>query len=140
MNTLILFEPELASNVGSIIRTCVCFNVKLYIIRPTSFVWDEKKIKHTSLDYIDKIEIRFFNSFQEVVKFHDGRIIATNCSNTAVSYKKFTFLENDAILMGKESTGLPEEISSTLNNITIPIEDRSLNLAIASAILVSYLK
>lgn len=133
---LVLFEPEIPYNVGLIIRLSACFKSKLVIIRPFSFIWDEKKLKNSSIDYIDKVEIIFFDSFEEFKKNHNGRIIGTAVENSC-SYSKFKFQENDAILMGKESVGLPENIANQVQNIRIDIYERSLNLAIASSILLS---
>ena len=136
-----LFEPELAQNVGSIIRICACFQCELNIIRPTSFIWDEKKIKHSALDYLNDIKINFFDSFQEFKKQQNGRIIAATCAQNAIHYKKFQFENNDIILMGKESSGLTEEIINNTNErITIPIKNRSLNLAVATGIIIAHAK
>lgn len=134
---LVLFEPEIAFNVGSIIRLSSCFKTKLVIIRPCGFIWDKKFLKRSAMDYFDKCEIYFFNEFNDFKKQHTGRILSTSSKN-GVLYNKVSYLENDAILMGKESTGLPEEISNKTDiKLNIPIYERSLNLSLSSAILLS---
>lgn len=134
---LVLFEPEIPYNVGSIIRLSSCFQSKLVIVRPCSFIWDIKKLKRSVMDYYDKCEIIFFNSFQQFKEHHNGRILSTS-SNNGTLYDSLHYLPNDAILMGKESTGLPSEIfDKTDIQLNIPIFERSLNLALSSSILLS---
>lgn len=134
---LALFEPEIPHNVGSIIRLSACFQTKLIIIRPCAFIWDIKKIKRSVMDYYDKCQIEFYNTFAEFKNTHKGRILTTSSKN-GTNYSEIKFLENDAILMGKESTGLPDEIFNQLDTkINIPISERSLNLSLSSAILLS---
>lgn len=104
-----LFEPEIPANVGSIIRLSVCFGAKLVIIRPIGFIWDHSKLARSAMDYFAQANIIFFDSFDEFKAQHDGRIIAT-AIGFGNDYSKFIFQPNDAILMGKESTGLSKEI------------------------------
>ncbi|WP_342261865.1 TrmH family RNA methyltransferase [Alphaproteobacteria bacterium endosymbiont of Tiliacea citrago] len=134
---LVLFEPEIPYNVGSIIRLCACFKTKLVIIRPCGFIWDIKKLKRSVMDYYDKCEIVFFNEFKEFKKQHKGRILSTSSKNGTM-YSELKYEKNDAILMGKESLGLPEEVfNQTDIKLNIPIFERSLNLSLSSAILLS---
>ena len=134
---LCLFEPEIHLNVGSIIRLSACFSNKLVIIRPIGFIWDVSKLSRSAMDYIEKIDIVFFDSFQEFKKQHEGRIVAAGVGK-GVSYSEFDFMPGDAILMGKESVGLPESVYDQVDGVVnIPIKARSLNLAMASAILIS---
>lgn len=134
---LVLHEPEIPYNVGSVIRLCACFKSKLVIIRPCSFVWDTKQMKRSVLDYYDKCNIVFFNEFDEFKTNHNGRILATSSKN-GIHYNEFKYLPNDAIIMGKESSGLPNNIfDKTDIKLNIPIFERSLNLSLSSAILLS---
>lgn len=134
---LCLFEPEIPQNVGSLIRLSACFKTKIVIIRPVGFVWDIKRLARSAMDYIDLVDIIFYDSFGDFKQSHDGRVLATAIGK-GHDYSKFQFQENDAILMGKESIGLPSEIYSKVDElITIPIHARSLNLAMAGGILLS---
>lgn len=137
MPFLVLHEPEIPFNVGSLIRLSACFKTKLVIIRPCSFPWDPQRIKRAVMDYYDKCEIIFYNSFDEFKEQHNGRILSTS-SKEGEFYFKFKYQTNDAILMGKESEGLPKEIFNQITHkIHIPIHERSLNLSLSSAILLS---
>ena len=137
MAFLTLFEPEIPFNVGAVIRLSACFSSKLAIIRPTGFVWDVARMKRSAMDYLQMVDIKFYNSFDEFKLAHDGRILAT-AIGTGHDYAKFEFQSDDAILIGRESIGLTKDIYSKVDEIiTIPINARSLNLALASAILLS---
>jgi len=135
---LVLFEPEIAQNVGSLIRLSSCFQTKLIIIRPMAFIWEPKKLKRSAMDYINNTKILFFDSFNEFKQQHTGRIIGSLANNNAKQYNSIIYKSNDAIFLGKESTGLNKEIiENTDFNITIPIRQRSLNLSMAGAILLA---
>jgi len=138
MSFLVLFEPEIPFNVGSLIRISACFSSKLAIIRPTGFVWDVSRMKRSAMDYLEQVDIVFYNSFDQFKTAHDGRIIGT-AIGSGTAYQEFAFQPNDAILLGKESTGLPADIYSKLDNtVTIEIKARSLNLSTAGAILLAH--
>lgn len=137
MPFLALFEPEIPFNVGSLIRLSACFSSKLVIIRPTGFVWDITRMKRSVMDYIDLVEIQFFDSFDEFRKNHNGRVLAT-AIGSGNDYSKFQFCNDDAILLGRESVGLPQYVYDNIDElITIPIKARSLNLSLAGAILLA---
>ena len=78
MTKIVLFQPDIAGNVGTIIRTCVCFDLELHIIEPCGFPFDIQRIKKSALDYIDFakifIELRSF-AFDH---YHNGIIISNS--------------------------------------------------------------
>jgi tRNA (cytidine/uridine-2'-O-)-methyltransferase len=135
-----LFQPEIAVNVGNIIRSCACFGSDLHIIEPCGFPFDINKIKKSALDYYNLVNIERHNSFSdfftnEIVNKKHRLILATTKSNQNI--KDFTFLENDIVLFGQESSGVPTEIRDKCHdqiNIKIKNNTRSLNLAISCGI------
>jgi tRNA (cytidine/uridine-2'-O-)-methyltransferase len=139
MLKIVLFQPEIAGNVGSIIRCCACFNADLHIIEPCGFPFDLNRIKKSSLDYIDHVKINRYKSFQDFyeknINLNNRLILATTKSDNNVF--NFEFKENDFILFGQESSGVPDFIHQlTPNRITIKMKNgqRSLNLAISCGI------
>lgn len=100
------------------------------------FVWDPKRVKRTAMDYFDKVDIKFFDSFSDFKNFHKGRVIAATARG-GQNYRNFVFKEGDAILLGKESSGLPDFILNDTECINIPIKARSLNLSLSGAILLA---
>ena len=55
MINIVLFEPEIPGNTGNIMRTCVATNSRLHLIKPLGFSLDEKYIKRSGVNYIDKL-------------------------------------------------------------------------------------
>ena len=133
---LCLFEPEIAQNTGTIARLCACFNVTLNIIEPTSFVLSDKGFKRAGMDYINKMNIKLHGSFWEFKAQYNGRIILLDTKATLV-YHKLRYQPTDCIMLGKESTGVPDEVYNACDEkVLIPMENntRSLNLAVSAAI------
>ncbi len=143
MPAIALFEPEIAGNVGTIIRTNACFNAPLHIIEPCGFPFDMQRIKKSALDYIEHTKIIRHASFSA---FLQAEIIDKNCrlilatTKGSIDYRKFEFLESDVILFGKESAGVPENVVAQAHaKILIPMQNqmRSLNIAISCGIILA---
>ena len=140
-----LYQPDMPQNLGVIIRTAACLEFPLHIIKPLPFSMTDKRIKGAVMDYIDHCEIvnhENWDNFYLYSKKNNSRIILAT-TKTDNNLYEFKFEDNDIILFGKETAGVPETIHNTVNNkITIPISSktRSLNLATSVAIVVSSIK
>lgn len=133
---LCLFEPEIAQNAGTLARLCACFNVGLNIIEPTSFIIGDKKFKRSGMDYIEKADIKFHDSFYDFKNQHNGRIILLDVKATT-KYYDINYQITDCLMVGKESTGVPDDIYDLCDEkIIIPMNPntRSINVAISAAI------
>lgn len=135
-----LYQPDIAGNVGNIIRTAECLGVNFVdIILPTGFIFDDKQFKRASLDYGDSVEIIKYKTFTEYCdKFNDRKILLT--TKTTDNYYDFKFKEDDILVFGSESRGVSDEVRFLVDEkLTIPIRNncRSLNLAISVAIITS---
>jgi tRNA (cytidine/uridine-2'-O-)-methyltransferase len=143
MTKIVLFQPDIAGNVGTIIRTCVCFDIELHIIEPCGFPFDMQRIKKSALDYIAHAKIFRHDSFEnffstEILEKNQRLVLAT--TKGSVNYQKFIFAKNDVIMLGRESAGVPENVaSSTDHKIFIPMKNnmRSLNVAISCGIILA---
>lgn len=139
-----LFQPEIAGNVGTIIRNCACFNANLHIIEPCGFPFDLNKIKKSAMDYLNKIEIYRHNSFDDFYQKNISNcnrrlILATTKGNTDI--KSFKFNNNDILLFGQESAGVPDFIHQKANHgVFIKMKDdcRSLNIAVSCGIFLAF--
>ena len=137
-----LYQPDMPQNLGVIIRTAACLEFPLHIIKPLPFSMTDKRFKGAVMDYIDHCEIvnhENWDNFYLYSKKNNNRIILAT-TKTDNNLYEFKFEDNDIILFGKETAGVPETIHNTVNNkITIPINSktRSLNLATSVAIVVS---
>ena len=135
-----LFEPDIPQNTAAIIRTCACLGAKLEIIEPCGFLLSDKRFKRVVMDYMDEKEINFYQSAEAFFKNKKGERIILMTTKASVSYTKFVFKNNDTILFGRESAGVPEKVHKALvNKLKIPMENnkRSLNLASSVAIILA---
>ena len=92
------------------------------------------------MDYIEEKNIKFHKSFNEFLKSKENQRIVLMTTKASISYTKFKFKENDTILFGRESAGVPERIHKLIKNrLKIPMKNnkRSLNLATAVAIVLA---
>ncbi len=131
-----LYQPEIAQNVGAVLRLGACFGVPVDLIEPMGFAWDDKRVRRTAMDYIDAVEITRHAGFAELRAQTPGRLILLSTKGKQSPYD-FTFDANDTLLLGKESAGVPPEVAAACDAIIrIPIraEVRSLNLATAAAL------
>jgi len=141
MIKITLFQPDIAGNVGTIMRTCACLGLELHIIEPCGFIFDMQKIRKSALDYIDYVQLFRHNSFEDfyqnqITKNPQNRLVLLT-TKTKNSYTDFVFKENDILLLGRESAGVPEEVAEQCQHkITIPMKNqmRSLNIAMAAGI------
>lgn len=143
MPKVALFQPDIAGNVGTIIRTCVCFDIELHIIEPCGFPFDMQRVRKSALDYIDKARIVRHDSFADFanneVDQHNARLILASTKGS-VNYKDFAFEKDDILLFGRESAGVTDEVFNKSNHrvfIEMKNQMRSLNVAISCGIILS---
>ena len=133
---LCLFEPEIAGNVGAVMRLGACFGVPIDLIEPMGFDWDDKRVRRTAMDYIDHVDVTRFASFAVYRSAVTGRIVLFTTMGTASPYS-FHFQPDDILLFGKESGGVPADVADISDaRLRIPIrpEVRSFNLATSAAL------
>lgn len=142
MINIVLYEPEIPTNTGNIMRTCVATNTKLHLIEPLGFKLDEKSIKRSGVNYIDKLDYYVYKNFDEFKSKNPGTYYYFTRygkkPHTSFDYKK-AYSDGDIYLIfGKESTGIPRDIlaSDIEHCMRIPMTDnvRSLNLSNCVAI------
>ena len=135
-----LFEPDIPQNTAAIIRTCACLGAKLEIIEPCGFLLSDKRFKRVVMDYMEKNQIRFYESYNQFFENKKNQRIILMTTKAKVSYTKFKFNINDTILFGRESAGVPEEVHKMIKNkLIIPMKKniRSLNVATSVAIILA---
>ena len=137
---ILLYQPDIAGNVGTIMRMAVCFDLELNIIEPCGFPFDEDKIlKRSAMDYMKNVKLKRYSSFEEFKKNNENCRIVLLTTKSSVPYYDFKFQENDVIMVGRESAGVPDEIHNAVNDrLLIPMKNdaRCLNVAISLAIVV----
>jgi len=133
---LCLFEPEIAGNVGAVMRLGACFGVPIDLIEPMGFAWDDKRVRRTAMDYIDHVDVVRHASFEAFRQTTPGRLILFTTKAERSAYA-FDFQADDILMFGKESAGVPSEIAAASDaRLRIPIrpEVRSFNLATSAAL------
>lgn len=130
---IILHEPEIPHNTGSIGRTCVATGASLHLIRPLGFSLDEKAVRRAGLDYWNKLDLHSYNSFEDFLLQNPKAKIYMASTKARHTYAEVIYEEDSFIMFGKESAGIPEEIlvNYEATSIRIPMENdiRSLNLS-----------
>lgn len=145
MLDIALFEPEIAPNTGNIIRLCANCGANLHLIEPLGFDLEEKKVRRAGLDYHDLARVKrhkdlnAFLNYLEKEREGTYRIFACTTKTTG-HHVDADFTNNDVLLFGPETRGLPAELIESLpmeQRIRIPMmpDSRSLNLSNAVAII-----
>ncbi len=135
-----LYQPDIPQNTGTILRLAACFDLTVDIIGPTGFDMTDRALRRSGLDYLKHVKLVrhiSFDSFLEWQQEQESTRLILLTTHGEQSYLDFSFKENDILLLGRESSGAPEEVhKNAYSRIKIPIhqELRSLNIAMATAI------
>ncbi len=136
MIEIALYQPDIAANTGTIARLCACLGLKLTIIEPAGFAWDDSKLRRAGMDYLDIATIQRAVSWEAFVESTKGRRKLLLTTKSAVPYSTFQFQAGDILLLGRESSGVPEVVHASVDaRLTIPMQPnaRSLNVALSCA-------
>lgn len=133
---LALYQPDIPQNVGAALRLCACLGMVADIIEPTSFPWDDAKIRRSGMDYIQHVTIKRHASWDAFASHYQDRRIILLTTKTDKSYLDLKFEDGDILLAGRASDGVPALVhESSTHRITIPMAGgaRSLNVVNACA-------
>ncbi|MGE0181948.1 MAG: tRNA (cytidine(34)-2'-O)-methyltransferase [Parvularculaceae bacterium] len=136
---LVLYQPEIAQNAGAAIRAAACFGAAIEIIEPCGFPADARGLKRAALDYGALAAPTLHASwaaFAASTTRMAGRLILLS-TKAETSLWDFRFEEGDAVLIGRESAGVPDDVRAAVDAaIRIPLAPgaRSLNAATSGAI------
>ena len=132
-----LFEPEIAGNVGAVLRLGACLGVAVDLIEPMGFAWDDRRVRRTAMDYIDHVDVVRHASFAAFrASVGESRLILFTTKASQSAYD-FSYRPDDVLLFGKESAGVPPEVADASNaRLRIPMraQVRSMNLATAASL------
>ena len=137
-----LFEPDIPQNAGNIFRLGACLGIPIDIIEPAGFVIDDKRLRRASMDYYDYLDLTkhiSWENFYDWSKINSYRLILLT-TKSQKSYYDYIFQNNDILLFGRESSGVPDKVHSTVNErLTIPMikGPRSINLSSSVAMVTS---
>lgn len=137
---VVLFEPEIPQNTGNIMRTCSIFEMKLHLIEPLGYSLEDKYLKRSHMDYIEKLDYKVYKNFEEFYKANTNGQYVYFSRYGIKSFKDCVFEKDKDIYLvfGKESTGIDKNILKNHLDETyrIPMrgDARSLNLSNCVAI------
>ena len=139
---IVLYQPEIPPNTGNIMRLCANTGCALHLIEPLGFDLEEKKLRRAGLDYRDFAEVRRHADLTSYRDAHPRRRLLGLSTRASRLYHEIDYSEEDALLFGPETRGLPAQIRESLGEehcMRIPMraDSRSLNLSNAVA-LVTY--
>ena len=132
-----LFEPEIAGNVGAVLRLCACLGAQVDLIEPMGFAWDDRRVRRTAMDYIDHVAITRHAGFAAFRSGMGSRRLVLFSTKGAQSAYDFSFADDDVLLFGKESAGVPAAVAEACHaRVRIPMRPqvRSMNLATSAAL------
>lgn len=139
MVSLVLFEPDIPQNTGSLIRLSACMNTGLHIIEPCGFRLDDKALQRVAMDYGRQAEVirhLSWTSFMEYRQHSTSSRLLVFSTHATQPYTSFAFRTGDMILLGRESAGVPEHVRGSADGwLRIPLAKgaRSLNVAQAAS-------
>ena len=138
MLSLALYQPDIPQNVGNMLRLCACLGVDVHVIEPAGFDLSDRALKRAGMDYLAHVHpIRHltFGDFEAWRKESGRRLVLLTTAGT-LPYANLVYADDDVILVGRESAGVPEAVHRAANErVVIPMARglRSLNVATAAA-------
>ena len=131
-----LYQPEIAGNVGAVLRLAACLGVGVDIIEPTGFVFSDARMKRAGMDYIDQAQMVRHADWETYRLGAGGRLILLTTKGD-VSLCEMAFAADDILMFGRESAGVPHDVAKACAaRVRIPIAApaRSLNLSVSAGI------
>lgn len=132
---IVLVEPEIPPNTGNIARSCAATGAHLHLVKPLGFSIDDRSLKRAGLDYWPFVKLEVHESLEEFLQKYRGRQMYLATTKGTHRHTDIRFREEDMILFGRETRGLPKDFIAAHqeNTLRIPMSVdtrlRSLNLA-----------
>lgn len=140
---LVLFQPEIPHNTGSVGRTCLAIRAKLWLVRPLGFQIDDYYLRRAGLDYWEHLDVEIVDDWQALERAliepagRDPWLITKDAEQV---YTDVAFQRGDILIFGRESSGLPDWLHKRYaeRRLRVPIQEpvRSLNVSNVAAIIV----
>lgn len=135
---IVLVEPEIPQNTGNIARTCAVTGAALHLVRPLGFSVDDRSLRRAGLDYWDKLDVSYYDSFAELEERHPDARFFLLSTHAKRSYAEAAYRDGDFLVFGKETAGLGPALLNRRSEdaVRIPMRSglRSLNLSNAVAL------
>lgn len=137
---LVLYEPDIPQNTGTILRLAAAMGVAVDLIEPFGFVWDDRRLRRAGMDYLDAVDVTRHGSWNayriwRAGSDRAGRLVVLS-TGAATPYTEFVFDSSDSLLFGRETGGVPTDVHDAADaRLIIPMKTgmRSLNVAVAAS-------
>lgn len=132
---IVLVNPEIPPNTGNIARSCAATDSVLHLVKPLGFSIDDKSLKRAGLDYWPFVKLEIHESLDEFMAEYEDRRMFLATTKGEKLYTKIEFRDEDMILFGRETAGLPGDFINQHKEKTVRIPMskstrlRSLNLS-----------
>jgi tRNA (cytidine/uridine-2'-O-)-methyltransferase len=138
--SIALYQPDIAGNTGTILRFAACLGLTVELIEPAGFDSSDRNLKRAGMDYLETVLLTRHIDWQhfEAWRTATGRRLVLASTKAAAPYTSFDFRDDDVILFGRESAGVPDHVHDSADaRITIPMTSgqRSINVAMSVAMI-----
>ncbi|NGX95459.1 MAG: tRNA (cytidine(34)-2'-O)-methyltransferase [Candidatus Afipia apatlaquensis] len=135
---VVLFQPDIPQNTGTILRLCACLDVEAHIIEPAGFPISDRHFRRAGMDYLDQVTIVRHDSWAafEAWRAKSGGRLLLFSTKAATPYLDHIYRDDDILLFGRESAGVTDDVVNAADErLVIPIAPgmRSLNVAMTVA-------
>ena len=141
MPTLALYQPDIPQNAGTMLRLAACLGIAAHVIEPAGFDLSDRALKRAGMDYLGHVTLIRHVSWGEFEAWRaaNGRRLVLLSTRAALPYAEFAFTPSDIVMVGRESSGVPEAVHDAADaRLLIPMAPklRSLNVATAAAMVI----
>jgi tRNA (cytidine/uridine-2'-O-)-methyltransferase len=136
---IVLFQPDIPQNAGTLIRLAACLGIACDIVEPCGFLFGDRQLRRAGLDYFALADLRRFASWACFVQDRAAGRLVLLTTQARTCYCDFVFRADDALVLGRETGGVPAEVHALADaRIKVPMRPglRSLNVAVAAAMVV----
>lgn len=137
---LVLYQPDIPQNAGTILRLAACLGVGVDIVEPCGFVWSEPRLRRAGMDYMEYAPVARHRSWQAFLGARSGGrlVLLTTRGTTALPQARFE--PGDHLILGRESAGAPDDVHAAADlAVRVPMVAgaRSLNVAVTAGIVLA---
>jgi tRNA (cytidine/uridine-2'-O-)-methyltransferase len=136
MMRLLLYQPDIPQNTGTLLRLAACLAIPVDLIEPCGFVLSDRRLRRAGMDYLDGVELTLHASWDAYrAAAPAGRLVLLT-TRAGTTYTDFAFAPADRLMVGRESAGVPDGVHEAADaRLSIPMAPgaRALNVACAAA-------
>lgn len=137
---LVLYQPDIPQNAGTLFRTAACLGIGVDLVEPCGFLLDDRRLRRSGMDYLEGLELVRHASWERYLAARPpGRLVLLT-TRGSVPHHAFDFRPDDALVLGRESSGVPEAVHAAADAaVRVPLLPgrRSLNVAVAGAVVLA---